>query len=62
MCWAGVGQYEAAAAAAALSGLSAPCLGSLTKQHLLIKLDTPGAVYDGKNRLVTLLLLGGCLY
>jgi len=34
------------------------CLGSRTKSHLLIKLDTPGAVYDGKNRNVTLMLLG----
>lgn len=34
------------------------CLGSRTKSHLLLKLDTPGAVYDGKNRNVTLMLLG----
>lgn len=33
------------------------CLGSRTKSHLLIKLDTPGAVYDGKNRNATLMLL-----
>lgn len=34
------------------------CLGSRTKSHLLLKLDTPGAVYDGKNRNVILMLLG----